>query len=544
MDIETMYPPETSWPPAPFDSMVEAMAVWRAWWAGDTDALSDIYTSRQLLRPGTHSKKAARQPNSENELFFWGRPNEQGDRRRHVSTPAAVARASAALLFAKHPRINLSERDGKNEELVNRLEKIFGPRAYGGELISAGEVQSALGGVFLRPWWDRDVADHVIPSHVPADRAIPIFRVNRLVGVTFWTTVSEPGDSPVLRHLEVHTVKDGAGRNYHFLFAGTEGELGERIDLREHPATAWAADKVDEDGGFDTYLDSLDVVYVPNVQPNRTWHDSPGLALLGRSDFDGIEGEFDTLDEVYTSWMRDVEDAKSRLFVDESMIEDHGPGRGGSYDPEKRVYTALKTGLGAVTDGGPPITDVKFEIRWNEHAQTMAEIKQHILEHVGISAQHFADGPLSVNATATEVNSRDIMTKTTRASKAAFWERGLAEFVWIVMKLDSIHFSTGLSVRDMPEVHFTTRHVESELDIAQAIQTKVSTGVMSRETGVRTSNPDWTQREIDEELERIAEDERQQTLFATGAFPGGPADPALQQEQQEGAPPEVEGGGE
>lgn len=515
------FPSNTQWPPAPYDDMIEAMDTWSAWWSGDTERLTEIYTNNAFARRRHGSKRRAA-VDTKSDLYFWGRPNQQETKRRHVSTPASVARASAGLLFSKPPRISPGPDDEKNTRLAERMDDIFGPDAYGGELIAAGELSSALGGVYLRPWWDSEVIDHVVPSHVAADCAVPEFRFDRLVAVTFWTIVSEDGCTPVLRHLERHE----KGRIYHGLYSGTENELGEKLELDAHPATEWAQKLTDADGGMDTGLDKLDVVYIPNVLPNRTWHSVPGLAPLGRSDFDGIEPEFDALDEIHTSWMRDVEDAKSRLFVDETVLEDMGPGRGGAYDPEKRVYTKLKAGLGSAADGGSPITDVKFDIRWNEHAQTSAEIKQHILEHVGLSPQHFADGPLAVGVTATEVTSRNSITETTRGAKITFWQRGLTEFVSIVMQLDAINFKTGLNITDRPTVRFVTQHTQSEAEISQNVQTKVVAGVISKEQGIKEVNPDWTDAEVEEELERILKDERHATMMALGAFPGGPADPA------------------
>ncbi len=512
MPIE--YEDNTAWPPAPYDMMQEEMSVWTAWWVGDTEELTDIYTNRHLFKSKTRRNRRTAPNADQRDVFFWGKANSQGTKRRHVSVPASVARASAALLFSKPPRISPGPDDEKNTELAERMEKIFGPTAYGGELHEAAELNSVHGTVYLRPWWDREVADHVVPSHVPADRAIPEFRFNRLIAVTFWNVVSEPGEHPVLRHLERHE----KGKNYHALYAGDETNLGKRIDLTKHAATAWADKIVDDEGCLETGLNSIDVVPVPNILPNRTWHSIPGLAPLGRSDFDGIEGEFDALDEIHTSWMRDVEDAKSRIIVDESLFTENGPGQGGTYESEKHIYTNARAALGSAADsGGPLIQDIKFDIRYQEHAQTAAEAKQHILEHVGISAQHFADGPLAVGVmTATEVNAKDNITETTRGAKINYWLAALDKFVDIVMRLDAIHFQTGLNMTDRPSIKFSAQHSMSEADRAQTVATKRSAGLQSRWEGIREMNPDWTDDEIRDEIERIEEDEVKAAQLAFG----------------------------
>ena len=45
---------------------------------------------------------------------------------------------------------------------------------------------AALGGVYLRVVWDTDVDDKPWLDLVPPDAAIPEFRYDRLVSVTFW----------------------------------------------------------------------------------------------------------------------------------------------------------------------------------------------------------------------------------------------------------------------------------------------------------------------------------------------------------------------
>lgn len=530
------FPSTSTWPPAPYDRMMDAMRIWSAWWAGDPDELSYIYSVEQKMRRAKYSRNRTTVAEGAEE-YFWGLPNSEGTRRRHVSAAASVARASASLLFSKAPRISPAGEDAKNERLVARVQEIFGPEAYGGSLISAAELASALGGVYLRPWWDKSVVGHVVPSHVAANCAIPEFRFDRLIAVTFWNVLSEEGASPVVRHLERHE----KGKIYHSLYHGTESTLGEKQDLDCNPATAWVVPMANADGAIDTQLDRLDVVYVPNVLPNRTWHNIPGLAALGRSDFDGIEGEFDALDEVYTSWMRDVEDGKSRMFVSEDAIEDQGPGNGGSFDREKRLYTEMKTGMGSALDGGQMLQDIKFDIRWSEHANSIAEVKQHILEHVGISAQHFADGPLAVGVTATAVSSQNSITETTRAAKLNFWHRALSEFVQIVMDLDAIHFATGMKMTEAPEIRFTAQHLVSEDERSRTIATKRGAGVMSRYEGVKQANPDWTEPAIVEELERIREDSIFDTKLAFGQAPGMEDGEDPDMEGTEGVPADEEG---
>lgn len=506
------YEPNQEWPPAPYNQAVHDIEVWRAWWAGDADALAEHYST-----VATHTRPGNAQLMGEGrDRFFWGRANEQGSNRRHVPMPAAVTSAVADLLFSKAPRISPGPDDQQNEALAARMDKIFGVKSYAATLSEAAELQSFSGSVFLRPWWDKGLTDHVVPSHVPTDRAVPEFRHNYLTAVTFWNIVSDPGENPIIRHLERHE----PGKIIHRLYEGTETTLGEPLDLADHPATEWLTGPdggADNNGVVHTGIDEIDVVHIPNILPARRWHGINGLSQLGRSDFEGIESAFDELDETWSSWLRDVEDGKSRLFIEEEALIDLGPGRGGAFDQERHLYTKMRPGMGSALDGdGAQIQDVKFDIRYTEHAQTMSEVRAHIMEHVGLSQKFFNDNLLAPGITATQVNSDNAKSESTRSKRINFWNEGLIRFVEIVMKLDAIHFNTGLKLNDPPEIHFAANLIETEGERISASGTAVSQKIMSRRQAVERINPDWTAQQVDDELERINDDAIQDTKLAFG----------------------------
>lgn len=527
------YEPNQKWPPAPYDQSNHDIEVWRAWWAGDVEKLTEHYSTAVIhTRPGN-----AQLLGEGRDRYFWGRSNEQGANRRHVPMPAAVTSAVADLLFSKPPRITPGPDDEKNKELAARMDKIFGAKSYAATLSEAAELQSYSGSIFLRPWWDSSLTDHVVPSHVPADRAVPEFRHSYLTAVTFWNIVSTPDETPIIRHLERHE----PGKIIHRLYEGTQDTLGERIDLSEHPATAWLTEEesgATKDGVVHTGLDEIDVVHIPNVLPARRWHGINGLSQLGRSDFEGIESSFDELDETWSSWLRDVEDGKSRLFIEEDALIDLGPGRGGAFDQERHLYTKTQAPLGTAADsGGQQIDQIKFDIRYQEHAETMAEVRAHIMEHVGLSQRFFNDNLLSPGITATQVNSENAKSESTRAKRINFWNDGLTRFVQIVMKLDAIHFDTGLTLTDPPEVHFAANLVETEGERMQSAGMAVSQKVLSRRRAVERINPDWTKQQIDDELEEINNDAIQDAklMFGQGLAPEDAAEANEGMEQIEDA---------
>lgn len=507
------------WPPHPFNIALKDMDTWAAWYSGDTDRLADIYGTPGYRRRARYSPDGNLAGNG--DTYFWGRPNPQNAKRRHVPIAADLARASSDLLFSKPPVITLGDQDKQNEPLMERLSTMFGPDTFSAVLSEAGEHASVFGGVYFRPWWDSDIADHIVPHYVTAAAAIPEFRHNVLTAVTFWQELpQEPGSdyaNRTVRHLERHE----PGRIIHTVWAGDSSHLGEKIGIADIPETEWLAESL-EDGVDNTEvvqetgLDRLDVVYIANVRPNRGWANEPKLANLGRSDFEGIESEFDALDETASGMITDVRNGKGRIFVEEQYLRDDGPGSGASFDEDQGVYVKLATGLGSATSGGSGIDAVQLQIRWREYAQVYAEILAVILQNAGLSAQNFNDGRLTTGVTATEVDARNAVGEATRKKKINYWRAGLTEFVKIVMELDAIHFETGLHLTQPPVVRFPSQATQSDSELAQTIATKRSAGIISVAQAVQQVNPDWTSEEVDEELDRIAEDKVAETKLAFG----------------------------
>src|SRR5690625_7222410 len=64
-------------------------------------------------------------------------------------------------------------------------------------------------------------------------------------------------------------------------------------------------------------VDGLGAVYIPNLLPNRLFPESSE----GVSDYQGSVQLLDALDEVWTSWIRDIELGMARLLIDEDMLK-------------------------------------------------------------------------------------------------------------------------------------------------------------------------------------------------------------------------------
>lgn len=479
------------WPPKPYDDAQRQIAEWAAWYVGDATKLSRTYNDKPRTRPtqwrGGLIGAASR--------FFWGRPQREDRPRRrlHVPLPAELATASADLLFAEPPRITV-EADAAQE----RLDTIINNPLVHASLLESAEITAALGGGYLRVVWDADVEQHAMLDAVDADAAIPEWKWKRLAAVTFWSVV-EQRDRTVLRHLERHE----PGRIVHTLHEGTDDDLGQPVPLTEHSATEQYAEIVGEDSAIATGTQRLTVAYVPNMRPNREWRHESTLAPLGRSDFAGVEPLFDALDEVYSSWMRDIDLGKARLIAPSGYLSTQGPGQGATFDTDQEVWTEVNALAGR--DSGPQITQSQFAIRMQEHRDTANGLVQEILRAAGYSPATFGDQDGGAATTATEIAARERISERTRDKKIRYWKAALGHIAGALLDVDNYVFpGQGAPLGDeQPEVTFPDRGQPDPQALAQTANMLNQAEAASTETLVRMVHPEWEDDQVNREVERI-----------------------------------------
>jgi hypothetical protein len=485
---------DTPWPPT--DNVVQAaLADWDAWYSADPDRLEQRYQGRgyreSLDRPtqyrGGLVGRIAR--------WFWGNPTSPGEKRTKLHVPLAgdIARTSSELLFSEPPQL-LSE----HAPTQNRLDELMNTGLQP-TLLEAGEVCAALGGAYLRVVWDDTVSDRPWIDTVAADRAVPEFAYGRLRAVTFWTVVEADDSRRVLRHLERHE----KGVIFHGLYEGSLTALGHPVPLTEHPSTAPLATEVDAEGGISTGApDHLTAAYVPNVRPARAWRHIPSAAYWGQSDYQGIEGLMDALDETYSSWMRDVQNGKGRVIVPNIMLESLGPGQGAAWDEERRIYSGLNM---LQRPGDPnPLEVVQFEIRVQEHRDTCAELVEQAVRQAGYSASTFGETGDGAAVTATEIRARERRSMSTRGRKALYWGPGIADITAALLAVESgERFRVSGLELEPPKVEFQDSISEGPTELATTAELLRRAEAASTDTLVRMLHPDWDDTQVSAEVDAI-----------------------------------------
>ena len=498
------------WPPpdliAPFNTMAEH----DAWYSGDPERIAAFFG--RITQTDTIGDGSARWSR------FWRRnQTARGQRSRatlHVPVPGDIAAMNASMLFGEEPKITIPEAHGeaKNADAEAAEKSLLDLADRAGlfaRLSEAAEQCAAIGGVYLKIAWDQTVADVPIILPAQADTAVPEFSLGFLRAVTFYRVVRRvSGSNEVWRWLERYE----PGFILNGLYKGSDTQLGESVSLEAIEATAGKLPMIRL---ADPTM--LAVVYIPNMRPNRLYRGSP----LGQSDYSGVEGIFDALDETYTSWMRDVRLAKGRLVVPQDYLNVtavDGATRA-AFDADREVYSPIGSEPGEKAG----ITITQFAIRSVEHEQTTTNLMIRAFESAGYNPQTFginASGDTSASGVALRIRER--RTQITRSRKSQMWQSPMADILHkLLLVWAAAPFNEPIATLDFrPEVELADGLPADPLETTQAVQQLAAASAASRQTLVRMVHPEWDQDQINAEVALIA-DESKITIPDPSQFLGG-----------------------
>lgn len=494
-----MFPENSPWPPAPYEAVMAACAERQVWWEGDPDKLANFYggTQGNVVRS---KNVAARAKNA--WASFWGKQQPVGERPTRVHAPIAadIARIAASTLFADPPQIlaPAPEGEGKRDQaLQDAIDQLSNnPRTHAGYL-EAAETASMLMGAYGRVVWDKNqFEDGPWIDWVDADRAIPEFVWDRLVAVTFWTELASDSPNVVWRHLQRYE----KGREFHSLHQGTRERLGRAMELTAHPATeAIAAREGLTENGFDIPTEYRHFMYAPNMGSNPAWRSNDDLRPLGRADLDTqVMRLMDEADKVWSSWMRDLDLGKARVFISRQLLTNGRSGDGASFDLDQSIFSPV----GDMIAGGDITTVMdaqQFQIRVEEHARTYEGLLRLIIGRCGYSPLTFGlSDEVAQTATETDAKTRD--THTTRRAKILHWSE-LDELHTAMLQINAAVFG-GPPVSEKLELKWPASK-ESPRVLAETANLLRQAQAASTKTLVEMQHPDWDDDQVTEEAELI-----------------------------------------
>ncbi|MFH8717246.1 capsid protein [Streptomyces zaomyceticus] len=485
-----------AWPPV-HPAIRADMADWAAWFSANPDRLAFQYRNRHTRSYAIGQTGQVQNRPSQYRggivgtvaRWFWGEPTPIGEKRANLHLPLArdIARTSADLLYSEPPALKV-----KNSDTQARLESLMNT-SLKRTLIAAGETGSALGGAYLRIVWDETVSDRPWISRVDADGAAPEFAYgDTLKAVTFWTVLQADGQH-VIRHLERHE----PGLVFHGVYEGTADTLGKPRALSDFQQTKDLEPVRILPRGMEK---RLLVAYTPNSMIAPDWRDIPGAAGLGTSDYQGAETFLSSIDETYTSWMRDVRLAKSRILVPSMYLDSLGPGAGALWE-DREVFAPLNV---PPTSDGQGITLNQFEIRHEQHRATIEDLVSKVIRNAGYSGSTFGDDSAGAAVTATEIKARAARSMSTRSRKTELAEPPIADLVETLLMLEASDLFRVESVEvERPDVVFQDSVQDDIKSLAETAALLTQAEAASTEAKVALVHPDWDERDQAAEVRRI-----------------------------------------
>lgn len=411
----------------------------------------------------------------------WASRRPADAKERRLPVIGDIASMSADLLFAETNHMTC---DGDQAA----LDKLLDEAGIQNKLLEAAELASAFGGVYLRPVWDPDVSELPILTVMHPREAVPDFRWGRLRAVTYHRVVRDE-KGVVWRHLERHE----RGVILHGLYRGTTQDLGEAMDLKSLPETAFLPDVVQVPGEI------LLSEYVPNMLPNRRHDGSPE----GRPDWQGAEQWLDDLDNTWASWMRDIRLGRAMLVVPDEYLRT-APGEEARYE-DQEVFAPMRQGSG---EGERSITPVQFKLRVAEHEATANALLERIVDHSGYSPQSFGLKIEGRAESGTALKVREMKTYRTQGKKQRYWGTPVVNVLENMLRLQNTGAGLVLDSRDLrPVVQWSDAIPEDPSERAQTVQLLKVAQAASVRTRVQMVSPHLEGKDLEDEIEAVLKEE-------------------------------------
>lgn len=427
---------------------------------------------------------------------FWKR---NGKCRIHIPIGADIAATSADLLFGEEPRFVCYDNAYGEEESSGqkRLDDLVIDNNIFGLLNEGAETCSAIGDVFLKLNWRTEESDHPLLTVTQGDAAWPEYVLGVLKCIHFFTILKrDTTTSAVWRIYERYE----RGKITMTVFKGTDSDIG-------HEESEGILNELGYEREIIPPVDDMLAVHIPNMRPNRMDRSS----AHGRSDYDGLRDLMDSLDEAYSSWMRDVRLAKARLIVPAEYLrrkpQDLFRDREYTFEFDEDVETLVALDIDTEDKGTSAITPSQFAIRAAEHAATCLDLIRNIVTAAGYAPQTFGLNIEGNAQSGTALHIREKKSFGTRSKKQTYWKSPLEQIMTALVHLDAaIYPQSGSQSDDVVKVHFSDNTSNDLSTISAAVEMLNRADAISVQMKVQMLHPDWTKKQVMEEVDRIMEE--------------------------------------
>ena len=425
---------------------------------------------------------------------FWKRG---GKAKIHMPLAADIASVSADMLFCERPRFSIFDDRAERSESgkQNRLDEIIRRNSLYNKLHEAAELAAVGGDVFLKINFDIDRLNYPALMVVSTEDALPEWRLGELVCVHFFTVIKREKDGTRVWRLYERYER---GRILSAVYCGDSSSLGaESHGLLEELG-------LDEEAALP--IDTMAAVQVFNMKPSRVQSGTDA----GRSDFEGQRDQLDALDEVMSSWLRDIRLGKARLLVPAEYLRKRPNGMfagENQFTWEFDVDVETLVALNIANDKDMSITPSQFEIRAEQHAKTAETLIRNIISMAGYSPQSFGLDIVGTAQSGTALQIREKKSYTTRGKKINYWDAPLEHILTALLQLDrAIYHTPGIHDSDRVQVEFPDVLTSDVGTIASAVQMLHNAQAASIETLVKMQHPEWSAKQVQDEVAAVMQE--------------------------------------
>jgi hypothetical protein len=417
-----------------------------------------------------------------------------------------ISDAFASLLFGRRPVLTPAK-----ESDAKRLDEIAEDNGFPAQLQRAVRTSSSEGEVWWRIKADPDLAEVPLVEWYSRTAVFPLWIGPRLAACAFVSRydtddIEQKPTATVFRHFEIHE----RGEVQNILFEGTKSTLGQQVPLTRFSETA------DLEEQWAHGLPAMLAGRVPNTE---------GVdPTLGVSDYFRIK---DMLHDVNEGLTIGAENArmtlKQRMVAPASAFDEEGNLR----DQEVWSAESLDSEMPDET-GGSQLRVLEYDFKAQQILEWRRGLAEDGLGRIGIVAQFVGAGStqegLAVSGTALKV--RLIPTTAAGDERGQFWDdkrTGLPGILAIMQMLDELSLDEGgfgvkwADATTPPSMERGSTLPEDETEIVDRNAAAVQGQIRSRRVAIEEQHPDWSEKQVEEEEDRIRRD-MQDSRPLTGIF--------------------------
>jgi hypothetical protein len=407
-----------------------------------------------------------------------------------------ISDAFASLLFGRRPDVKPAATGD-----TKRLDEVVEENGFPANLQRAVRTSSSEGEVWWRIRADPELADAPLVEWYSRTAVYPLWVGPRLAAVAFISRYDTEGDdgrpnATVFRHFEIHE----RGEAQNILYEGSKGTLGKQVGLDRFSETA------DLDEVWEHNLPAMLAGRIPNTE---------GVdSTLGVSDYYRIKDLLHDVNEALTIGAENARlTLKQRMIAPASAFDAEGNLR------DVDVWAAESLDNEDLSDEqrGAPFRVLEYTFEAERLLNWRRGLAEDAFGRIGIVPQFVGAGNaaegLAQSGTALRV--RLIPTTAAGEERGQFWDDkrgGLPGILTVMQMVDALprdEGGFGVSWGDAetpPSVERGSTLPEDENEVVDRNAAAVQGQIRSRRVAVEEQHPDWSDDEVDEELERIRRD--------------------------------------